>query len=257
MIERIPHESVLGQTILELRLARPPVNAISPDLCKALLTALRHAPGEGFRAVVISGAPGMFSAGLDVPTLLQLDRAGITAFWGDFSHLMATLARSPIPVVAAITGHSPAGGAVISLFCDYRIMARGSFKIGLNEVQVGLTVPEPIQLAFKRLLGAHRAERMMVAGAMIEPEEAHRIGLIDELADVDQVIPQAIAWCQKHLALPPEALANTRRIARRDLADIMGNAARFPADEFADSWFGEETQATLQAMVARLKSKKG
>jgi Delta3-Delta2-enoyl-CoA isomerase len=251
MIQRILHEN-----ILELRLARPPVNAISPELCKLLLQALRDAPGEGFRAVVISGAPGMFSAGLDVPSLLQLDRAGIMAFWADFFQLMATIARSPIPMVAAITGHSPAGGAVISIFCDYRIMARGSFKIGLNEVQVGLTVPEPIQLAFKRLLGAHRAERMMVAGAMIEPEEAHRIGLIDELADVDQVIPQAIAWCQKHLALPPEAMANTRRLARRDLADIMGSTARFPADEFADSWFGAETQATLQAMVARLKSKK-
>lgn len=251
MIERIAHDKTL-----ELRLARPPVNAISPDLCKALLQALRDAPGEGFRALVISGAPGMFSAGLDVPALLQLDRTGIIAFWGDFFQLMAAVARSPIPTVAAITGHSPAGGAVISIFCDYRVMARGNFKIGLNEVQVGLTVPEVIQLAFKRLLGAHRAERMMVAGALVEPDEALRIGLVDELAEVDQVIAQSLAWCHKHLALPPEAMSNTRRLARRDLADIMGDAARFPADAFADSWFTDETQTTLQAMVARLKSKK-
>jgi Delta3-Delta2-enoyl-CoA isomerase len=251
MIERISHDH-----ILELRLARPPVNAISPALCTALLEALRDAPGQGLRAVVISGAPGMYSAGLDVPTLLTLDRAGIIAFWSEFFQLMAVIARSPIPTVAAITGHSPAGGAVISIFCDYRVMARGNFKIGLNEVQVGLTVPEVIQLAFKRLLGAHRAERMMVAGAMIEPDEALRIGLIDELADVDQVIPQALAWCQKHLALPPEAMSSTRRIARRDLADIMGDASRFPADAFADSWFAEETQSVLQAMVAKLKAKK-
>ena len=251
MIERILHDKVL-----ELRLARPPVNAISPELCKSLLCALRDAPGAGFRAVVVSGAPGMFSAGLDVPALLQLDRAGIIVFWDDFFQLMAVVARSAIPIVAAITGHSPAGGAVISLFCDYRVMARGNFKIGLNEVQVGLTVPEVIQLAFKRLLGAHRAERMMVAGAMIEPEAALQIGLVDELADIDQVIPQALAWCNKHLALPPAAMSSTRRIARRDLADIMGDAARFPADEFADSWFDEDTQAALQAMVARLKAKK-
>ncbi|MDZ4811948.1 MAG: enoyl-CoA hydratase/isomerase family protein [Pseudomonadota bacterium] len=252
MIERIAHDK-----ILELRMARPPVNAISPEFCKALLSALRDAPGEGFRAAVISGAPGMFSAGLDVPALLQLDRAGIIAFWGDFFQLMAVVARSPIPTVAAITGHSPAGGAVISIFCDYRVMARGNFKIGLNEVQVGLVVPEVIQLAFKRLLGAHRAERMMVAGAMIDPEAALQIGLVDELAEVDQVIPQALAWCQKQLALPTEAMSGTRRLARRDLADIMGDATRYPADAFADSWFGEETQATLQAMVAKLKAKKG
>lgn len=251
MIERIVHDR-----ILELRLARPPVNAISPALCAALLQALRDAPGQGFRAVILSGSPGMFSAGLDVPTLLTLDRAGIIAFWSDFFQLMAVIARSPVPTVAAITGHSPAGGAVLSIFCDYRVMARGNFKIGLNEVQVGLAVPEVIQLAFKRLLGAHRAERMMVAGAMIEPDEALRIGLVDELADIEQVIPQALAWCQKHLAFPPEAMSNTRRIARRDLAEIMGESTRYPADEFADSWFAEETQTVLKAMVAKLKTKK-
>jgi 3,2-trans-enoyl-CoA isomerase len=252
MIERIIHDH-----ILELRLARPPVNAISPELCQALLRAVRDAPGEGFRAVVISGAPGMFSAGLDVPALLALDRDGIIAFWSDFFRLMAAVARSPVPVVAAITGHSPAGGAVISIFCDYRVMARGGFKIGLNEVQVGLTVPEVIQLAFKRLVGAHVAERLMVAGAMVDPDTAHRIGFVDELAEVDAVIPQALAWCRTHLALPPQAMSATRRLARRDLADLMGDASRFPADEFADAWFGEETQSVLQAMVARLKARKG
>jgi len=250
MIERIVHDR-----ILELRLARPPVNAISPDLAKALLGALRDAPGQGFRAVILSGTPGMYSAGLDVPALLKLDRAGIIAFWNDFFDLMAAVARSPIPTVAAITGHSPAGGAVIAIFCDYRVMARGNYKIGLNEVQVGLTVPEVIQLALKRLLGHHRAERMMVAGAMIESEAAHAIGLVDELVDVGDVVPRALAWCQQHLALPAEAMASTRRIARRDLADIMGDPGRFPADDFADAWFGDETQATLQALVARLKAK--
>lgn len=252
MIERIVHDK-----ILEVRLSRPPVNAISPELTKLLLAAVREAPSQGFRALVISGAPGMYSAGLDVPTLLTLDRAGITAFWNDFFALMAAVARSPIPTVAAITGHSPAGGAVISIFCDYRVMATGKYRIGLNEVQVGLMVPEVIQLAYKRLLGAHRAERLMVAGAMVDPDAAHAIGLVDELAEVDQVIPRAIAWCQATLALPSEAMSGTRRMARRDLADIMSDSSRFPADHFADAWFGEETQSTLHALVAKLKSKSG
>lgn len=250
MIEHFEHGHVL-----ELRLARPPVNAISPDLANSLLAALNSAFGQGYRALILSGQPGMFSGGLDVPVLLGLDRAGITAFWNDFFQLMATLARSPIPVVAAITGHSPAGGAVLGIFCDYRVMAEGNFKIGLNEVQVGLAVPEVIQLAFKRLLGAHRAERMMVAGAMIDSAEALRVGLVDELAAVDQVIPRALAWCQQHLGLPHLAMSATRRFARRDLADLMGDANRFPSADFADAWFGEETQTTLKALVAKLKAK--
>src|SRR5687767_8146601 len=118
-------ETINHGTIRELKLARPPVNALSPDLVKALRTAIQDAPGTGARALVLSGQPGMFSAGLDVPALLALDRAGITAFWDDFFGLIATIGRSPIPIVAAITGHSPAGGAVLSIFCDYRVMARG------------------------------------------------------------------------------------------------------------------------------------
>ena len=256
MLERIEHES----RILELRLARPPVNALSPALVAQLRPALADAAGQGFRAVVLSGQPKMFSGGLDVVELLQLDRAGMIAFWNDFFGLMAALARSPIPTVAAITGHSPAGGAVLSIFCDCRVMARSPdpdkpFRIGLNEVQVGLMVPEVIQLALRRLVGAHRAERLMVAGAMVDSDEALRIGFVDDVVAVDEVVPRSLAWCRQHLALPPLAMANTRRFARADLAEIMGDPNRFPAEDFAASWFGEETQTVLRALVEKLKSK--
>ncbi len=246
--------------VWELNMSRPPVNAISPELTAQLRDAVRRAPGEGARALILSGQPNMFSAGLDVVTLLQLDREGMLAFWRDFFDLMAAIARSPVPVVAAITGHSPAGGAVLSIFCDYRVMAASidpakPFRIGLNEVQVGLTVPAVIQAAFGRLIGAYRAERMMVQGAMISGEEALKIGMVDELVPVSDVVGRAEAWCRAHLALPPMAMSTTRRIARADLADLMGDPARFPAEDFVDSWFGEETQSTLRALVAKLKGK--
>lgn len=255
MLERIEH----GQT-LELRLARPPVNALSPALVAALRPALADAAGQGYRAVVLSGMPKVFSGGLDIVELIELDRAGMIKFWGDFFGLMAAIARSPIPVVAAITGHSPAGGAVLSIFCDYRVMALSAdpdkpFRIGLNEVQVGLMVPEVIQLALRRLVGAHRAERLMVAGAMVDSGEALRIGFVDELASVDDVVPSALAWCQQHLALPPLAMSNTRRFARSDLASLMGDPNRFPAEDFAETWFSDETQTVLRAVIDKLKSK--
>ena len=138
--------------ILELKLARPPVNALNPALVRALRDAIVAAPGSGARAIVLSGNKGLFSAGLDVVELLTLDHAGMKAFWSDFVGLVAAIGRSPIPTVAAIGGHSPAGGAVLAIFCDYRVMARGAYRIGLNEVQVGLTVPEIIQAALRRLV---------------------------------------------------------------------------------------------------------
>lgn len=251
MLERHHHPD----DIFELRLARPPVNALNPGLLQALNAALEIAPREGARGIVLSGAPGIFSAGLDVPYLLTLPRAELERAWLDFFAVCRTLAHSPVPVACAISGHSPAGGAVLSLFCDYRVMAAGSYRIGLNEVQVGLTVPECIQYALRRVVGAHRAERLLVAGAMIESAEAAGYGMVDELAAPDQVVAQAQAWLRQMLALPSGAMRATRALARADLQAAIDDPARLNLGRFLDSWFGDETQQVLQALVARLKSK--
>ncbi len=76
---------------------------------------------------------------------LALDRSGNRAFWEDFFGVMRAIALSKPPIATAITGHSPAGGCVLAVFSDYRVMAEGDFRIGLNEVQVGLPVPEVIE----------------------------------------------------------------------------------------------------------------
>jgi Delta3-Delta2-enoyl-CoA isomerase len=253
MLEQIRHDAVL-----ELRLARPPVNALDPALVHALRAAIDAAPQQGARAIVLSGRPGMYSGGLDVPALLDLDRVALKQFLHDFFALCGAIACAPVPIAAAITGHSPAGGAVLSIFCDYRVMARSvdpqkPFRIGLNEVQVGLSVPACIQSGLQRLVGTYRAERLMVAGAMLDPEEALRIGFVDELAAVDDVVPRAIAWLQALLRLPPLAMATTRRLARRDLAETFADPGRWLLDEFSEAWFGDETQSVLKALVARLK----
>ena len=241
--------------IHEIRMARAPVNAFDIALVRALRDAIVEAPSNGARGVVLSGAQGMFSAGVDVPALLQRDRAGVREFWDEFFALCGAIAASRVPTVAAITGHSPAGGAVVSLFCDYRVMAHGPYKIGLNEVQVGLSVPEPIQFAMRRIVGAYRAERLLVAGAMVDAEQAHAIGLVDELATVEQVVTRAVNWLGDLLKLPPKAMLRTRAIARADLVTVWGDTSNLLDPGFIDDFFGEETQAVLQALVARLKSK--
>jgi len=250
MLERIDRNG-----ILELKLARPPVNALNPELLAALRAAIVAAPGDGVRGLVISGGPGVFSAGLDVPRLLSLDRAGLENAWREFFGVCEALARSPLLSVAAIGGHSPAGGAVLSLFCDYRVMARGPFKIGLNEVQVGLFVPDCIQYALRRLVGIYRAERLVVAGAMIESEQAHAIGLVDELTDQEHVATRAAAWLEDMLKLPAHSLHNTRAIARADLIEVIADPTRMDIPRFLQEWHREETQGVLQALVARLKAK--
>jgi Delta3-Delta2-enoyl-CoA isomerase len=250
MLELIKHDA-----IHEIRLARPPVNALDPTLVRTLREAVESAPGDGARGIVLSGREGMFSAGLDVPALMLLSRDEFRVFWGDFFGLCAALACSPIPIVAAITGHSPAGGAVLAILCDYRVMADGAFKIGLNETQVGLAVPPSIQAALSRLVGPYRAERLLVAGAMLDANDAKAIGFVDELVAVDLVVPRAIAWLTDLLKLPPNAMGETRRIARADIAAVFADPAALPTADFLERWFAPEAQTVLQALVARLKSK--
>ncbi len=254
MLKLASHATANG-AIAEIQLARPPVNALNLELLQQLRQALEDAVRDGARGIVLSGAPGMFSAGVDVPALLGRERAEVHEYWREFFAVCATLARSPIPLVAAITGHSPAGGAVLSLFCDYRVMAQGAYRIGLNEVQVGLTVPETIQFALRRVVGAYRAERLLIVGAMLEAQQALDYGFVDELAPAEQVTARAVQWLSELLALPARAMLSTRALARADLVAAFADTEAQSLEVLLDGFFHPETQAVLQQLVARLKKK--
>jgi enoyl-CoA hydratase/carnithine racemase len=244
--------------IVELRMARAPVNALDPALCAALREALASAIAGGARGIALCGGPSVFSAGLDVPYLMSLgdDRKALMHAWEAFFGAARAIAGSPVPVAAAIAGHAPAGGCVLALCCDYRVMAHAAdparpFRIGLNETQVGLVAPEGIQALLRRIVCAHRAERLIVGGLMATSEEAHAIGLVDELAPVDEVAPVAIEWLRTLAALPREPMHETRAIARADVIDAL-HPRRIDLERFVEAWHRPDTQAALRAVMARL-----
>lgn len=238
--------------VREIRLARPPVNALGPELVGALRAALADARRDQCEGVVLSGRPGMFSAGLDLKALLVLQRDSMGRFWREFFSLLRDTASHPVPVVAAITGHSPAGGAVLSLFCDRRVAAAGDFKFGLNEVQVGLVVPKPIQNAVVRLIGAHRAEQLLVRGALLNPDDALAVGLVDEVTAPDKVVESSVAWLAQMAALPRTAMLETRKLLRAPLVDLFEQFTQSDFEEMLEHWFLQETQQSLHGVLARL-----
>lgn len=249
LVERREHPN----GVLELALARPPVNALDPALCSQLARAVRDGIAAGAAGLVLSGGPKVFSAGLDVPHLLGLgeDRTAIRDAWSTFFDAVRAIGESPAPVVAAIAGHSPAGGCVLALCCDYRVMAEGPFRIGLNETQVGLVAPESIQHLLRRVVGAYRAERMLIAGEMVDSARALEIGMVDELAAIDAVGTRALAWLDALLALPRKPMLRTRQIARADLVAAL-RPERIQLEQFLDAWLEPDTQAGLRAMLARI-----
>jgi enoyl-CoA hydratase/carnithine racemase len=250
MIDRRIH----GQ-IHEIRLDRPPVNALSPELLIAIAEEVAAAPERGARALVLSGREGLFSAGLDVPLLVAMDppelRNALDAFFG----AMEAIASSPLPIAAAITGHSPAGGAILALFCDWRVMAEGDFTIGLNEVKIGVPMPDVVAALAARTIGPRRAEALSVSGRLIEPDEALEVGFVDQLAPVEEVVNVARRWCEDIIASPPRAMARTRTRMRRDLVELVRRNRAADTERLAEEWFEPELQATLRQLMASLKGK--
>jgi enoyl-CoA hydratase/carnithine racemase len=247
MIDVIEHGDVR-----ELRLARPPVNALDPALLEALRAALAKAVASDRRAVILSGSGGRFSGGLDIPALLRLDRPRIHATWTTFFGLLRDLAALPIPVAAALTGHSPAGGTVMALYADHRVLAEGDYLVGLNEVRVGLPVPEVLLRALVYLTGERQAARLAVNGLLVGPQEALRVGLVDDLAPLDDVVPRALAWARDLLARPREAMLATRALARRPLIAAFDSVDEAMIATVTDQWFSAPAQAVLHAFAARL-----
>lgn len=244
--------------IAEIRLARPPVNALDPALCGALRDALGQAVTHGARGIALTGGPSVFSAGLDVPYLMALgdDRAALMHAWEAFFGAARALAGSPVPVAAGLSGHAPAGGCVLALCCDYRIMARSPdpakpFRIGLNETQVGLVAPEGIQRLLRRVVGPHRAERLLVGGLMPTSDEALAIGLVDEVATPEDTAGRAVAWARALAALPRQPMLETRAIARADVIDAL-QPRHIELERFVEAWYGADTQTALRAVLERL-----
>ena len=232
---------------------RAPVNALNPELCQMLVNAIAQAVADGCSGIVLAGGEKVFTAGLDVPHLMSLggNRAALHAAWESFFAAARAIAECPIPVVAAITGHSPAGGCVLALCCDHRVMARGPFQIGLNETQVGIAVPEGIQRLLRRAVGRHRAEQLLMRGAMVDVETALAIGLVDELAAHGEVVSAAQTWLAALQGLPRTPMLRTRAIARTDLIDAL-SPHNVDLDGMLDLWEHPDAQVALKALMAKL-----
>ncbi len=220
---------------------------------QGLIDAVAAAPGAGAGALVVSGSEGMFTAGLDIPALLRLDRDELAAALDVFFDAMEALATCPIPVAAAITGHSPAGGFVLAMFCDFRVMADGPYVIGLNEVRVGIPMPWIVAEAAARLVGRRWAAELCTTGRLLDPVEALRIGAVDAVVPVGEVVAEACRWCDQLIALPARALRLTREVVRSELVEVVRRNRGRDRERLLDEWFRSETQEALRQMVARIK----
>ncbi len=183
-------------------------NALGYAMMDALDAALDRAEREA-AAVVLTGRKGRFSAGFDLAEMMggvDKARALVTRGAGGLLRLYTL----PMPLVIACTGHALAGGALAVLTGDVRVAARGAFRIGLNEVQIGMPVPVlAMELARDRLDRAHLTAATLFAN-VVDPEGALRAGWVDELAAEEGLLDAALGHARRLAALPRDAYAKTK-----------------------------------------------
>ena len=202
---------------------RPPVNALDSALLEELTEAISQAVSRSDHALILSGVSGHFCAGMDTKELAAATTAERAQTMSLLSRLLAVVANCPIPIAAAITGHCLGGGAVLAALCDYRVMGRGEYKIGVPEVTLGLQLPEKVHRILARLVGAHFAQRLCLEGILLDPEKAYGVNLVDALVESDGVIGTAIDWCEQMLSLPQETMLAVRKECRKEIHLLYKN----------------------------------
>ena len=151
----------------------------------------------------------------------SLDKSNeeLAAFWTAVQEMWLALYMSPLATVASISGHAPAGGCLLALACDYRVMVEGKYRIGLNESQIGIVAPPWLSRMMADTIGMRRAERMLQLGQLLAPEEAAAAGLVDEVVSLAQLHGASQRALDELLALPHAARATVKRQLRGAAAE--------------------------------------
>lgn len=208
---------------------------------------------DAIKGLILTGKEGYFSAGLDLSELVQLDREGMTSFWKEFTKMMTALICFPKPLIAAVTGHAPAGGCILAICADYRVMAEGNYKIGLNEVPVGIIVPKHIHSVYSFWLGERTAYQNLMEGKMVAPDKALQIGLVDEVVNLQEVLAKTEEKMQLYLSFNSFTWRTTKMNLRKGLITEMQHIDDSAFAGTVDHWFSPEIQSLLSKILSGLK----
>ncbi|KAF0699552.1 Aste57867_9889 [Aphanomyces stellatus] len=238
-----------------MRMNRPPVNSLNLELLQSLDATLASLETDkSIKGVVLASSnPKIFSAGLDLLELHRPDTTRLREFWRSLQHLYMRLYMSPLATVAAIEGHSPAGGCALAMGCDARVMATGKPLIGMNEAKFGLVAPFWIKNVMVNLIGHRESERMLGLGLQVDAATAKRIGLVDEAVPHELVLATAEATLQEWLAIPAHARRATKDLVRRDTVEQLRANLQTDEDDVVRLVETESIQMALDKYLASLK----
>ncbi|MGX9460523.1 crotonase/enoyl-CoA hydratase family protein [Shewanella sp. A14] len=218
---------VIDDNIHIISLNNGKVNAISPEVIEQINHALDNAEQQG-AVVILTGQAGIFSGGFDLKTMKHSSEAAIALVTAG-STLARRMLAFPTPIIGVCTGHAIAKGAFLMLSCDYRIGCAGDFKIGLNEVAIGMTMHQAgIEIARNRI-PQHYLTRAVINAELFSPETAVLAGFIDQVVEPDQLMSTALIVAKNMQTLNMKAHHGTKLKERHSILASLDAAIKLDA----------------------------
>ncbi|XP_053551112.1 enoyl-CoA delta isomerase 1, mitochondrial [Bombina bombina] len=242
-----------------MKMKNPPVNSLSLEVLTEFSINLEKLEMDrGCRGLILTSAvPKIFSAGLDITEMCGKSAEHYAAFWKAVQEMWLKLYGSNMVTIAAINGSSPAGGCLMAMCCDYRIMADNpKFAIGLNETQLGIVAPFWFKDTMTNIVGHRVTEQSLQLGQMYPAPEAIRIGLVDQLAPEDKVQSTASSVMAQWLAIPDHARQITKSMMRKQVIDRLVSNRESDINNFVSFISKDSIQKSLQIYMDRLKQRK-
>lgn len=238
-------------------LNRGKVNAINHQMVIEIRQTFSQLQDEpAIRGVIITGKPHYFSAGLDVIELYEYNFDQIKHFWLDFLGMMIDLVKFTKPLIAAISGHSPAGGAIIALTCDYRMMAEGEkYLIGLNEVAVGINITESIFALYSFWLGNRVAYQSLYSGRLYNVQDARAIGLVDQIVELEDLQEAAVNKLKLSFLANDFILQDTKSVMRSELISRIDVDLTEEVERRCAYWMSPQSREEIGRLVNRIAGK--
>lgn len=235
------------------RLSNGKGNAINQKMIEELNQYISQFGKNGEQACILTGSGNIFSVGLDIKELISLTDEQIQVFFDSFFDLVIKLVKFPFPLISAINGHSPAGGCVLALCSDYRVMAEDEkFKIGLNELPVGVMATPAIFHLYSFWIGNKNAYHRMLTGALLNPRAAKNSDLIDEIVPQEDVLLTSEMKLKSFLAFDQATWRGMKHNFRLNLVKLMEDDASNGHLRTSDHFTDNDGRGKLQKIVEEL-----